>query len=85
MNYEDGCEEAVSLKDSEASDQPVRAHPEVLVVNPALLAVHVHEWVTHNILQERPRVDLAENEAEGVRARVGEHNELVARERLEEV
>ena len=50
MNYEDACEEAVSLKDSEASDQPVRAHPEILVVDPALLAVHVHERVAHHVL-----------------------------------
>ena len=76
---------SLSLKDSETSDQPVRADTEVLVVDPALLGVHCDQRVADNVLEERPRVDLAEDEAERVRARVAEHDELVARERLEKV
>lgn len=45
----------------------------------------MHEWVPHDVLQERPRVDLAEDETQRVGLVVAEHDELVAGRRLVEV
>ena len=79
------CQGGIALEDSQASNQPVGAHTEVLVVDTALAGVHVHEGVADDVLEERAGVDLAEDEAERVGVRVAEHDELVARERLVEV
>lgn len=76
---------SLSLKDGKTLDEPVRAEAEVLVVDPVLPGVHRDERVADDVLEERARVDLAEDEAERVRGGVGEHDELVARERLVEV
>lgn len=74
-----------SLEHRETADEPVRAHAEVLVVNAALPGVHLDERVADDVLKEGAGVDLAENEAKRVRARVAEDDELVARGRLVEV
>ena len=79
------CQGGIALEDSQASNQPVGAHTEVLVVDTALAGVHVHEGVADDVLEERAGVDLAEDEAERVHVGVAEHDELVARERLVKV
>ena len=76
---------SLSLKDGKTLDEPVRAEAEVLVVDPVLPGVHRYKRVADDVLEERARVDLAEDETERVRGGVGEHDELVARERLVEV
>ena len=68
----------VSLKDGQAPNEPVRAHAEVLVIDPVLLRVHRDERVAYDVFKERTRVDLAEDETERVRNRVAQHDELVA-------
>ena len=87
-SYTDGTaqgKKGVSLKYSESSDEPIGAHPEVLVIYSSLLRVHLDERVAHDVLEERTRVDLPEHEAEGVRVRVAEHDKLVAGEGFVEV
>lgn len=69
----------------QAPNHPVRAHAKELVVDPLFPRVHRHKGVAHDVLQERARVDLAEDETQRVRFGVAQYDKLVAGRRLVEV
>lgn len=51
----------------QTSDMLVHGRAELVVVYSSLARVHLDERIPHDVIHERPRVDLAEDESQRIR------------------
>lgn len=73
------------IEHGQTSDVLVYGGAELVVIDTPLARVHLDERIPDDIVDERPRVDLAQDEAQRVRRRVGQQHELVPRQSLVQV